>query len=242
MPRILRFLFLPCLLSALCTAQVSTSQLGDIARRLGIGSNNLSDSKINAGLKQALQISAENSVKLVGRKDGYFANDAIKILMPKNLQSLEKGLRVVGYGPKVDSFILSMNRSAEAAAPEARKIFVDAIASMSFDDARHILSGGDTAATDYFKQRTTPQLTAAFRPVVDKTMAENGVTKQYNALVNQYKMIPFGKKQDLDITDYVVGKALDGLFYELGQEERKIRQDPAKQTTDLLREVFGKKK
>ena len=238
MLRTLRFAVTVCLLSIALT-QVSAAQLGDIAKRLGIGTNNLSDSKINAGLKQALQIGAENSVKLVGRKDGYFANNEIKILMPKNLQPLEKGLRMVGYGPKIDDFVLSMNRSAEAAAPAARKIFVDAITSMPFDDARRILSGGDTAATDYFKQKTTPQLTTAFRPVVDKTMADNGVTKQYNALVGQYKALPFAKKQDLDITDYVVGKALDGLFYELGQEERKIRQDPAKQTTDLLKEVFG---
>jgi hypothetical protein len=227
------------LLTNLSLAQVSASQIGDIAKRLGLGTNSLSDSKINAGLKQALQIGAENSVKLVGRKDGYFANAAIKILMPKNLQPWEKGLRMVGYGPKVDDFVLSMNRSAEAAAPAARKIFVDAITSMSFDDARHILTGGDTAATEYFKQKTTPQLTAAFRPVVDKTMADNGVTKQYNSLVGQYKTLPFAKKQDLDITNYVVGKALDGLFFELGEEERKIRKDPAKQTTDLLKEVFG---
>ena len=239
MPRILRLVPTLCLLSTLSLAQVSASQIGDIAKRLGLGSNGLTDSKINAGLKQALQIGAENSVKLVGRKDRYFANNAIKILMPKNLQSLEKGLRVVGYGPKIDDFVLSMNRSAEAAAPAARKIFVDAITSMSFDDARHILSGGDTAATEYFKQKTTSQLTAAFRPVVDKTMAENGVTKQYNALAGQYKALPFTKKQDLDITNYVVGKALDGLFYEVGEEERKIRQDPAQQTTNLLKEVFG---
>jgi hypothetical protein len=228
-------------MTAVASAQISSSQIGDIAKRLGLGATTLSDSKINAGLKQALQIGAENSVKLVGRKDGYFGNQAIKILMPKNLQSLEKGLRVVGYGPKIDAFILSMSRSAEAAAPAARKIFVDAITSMSIDDARHILTGGDTAATEYFKQKTTPQLTTAFRPVVDKTMAENGVTKQYNALVGQYKSLPFAKKQNLDITDYVVGKALDGLFYEVGEEEKKIRKDPAKQTTDLLREVFGHK-
>src|ERR1041384_7270597 len=226
-------------LSTISFAQVSTSQLGDIAKRLGLGANNLTDSKISAGLKQALQIGAENSVKLVGRKDGYFANNAIKILMPKNLHPLEKGLRMVGYGPKIDSFVLSMNRSAEAAAPAARKIFVDAITSMSIDDARHILSGGNTAATDYFKEKTTAQLTTAFRPVADKTMAENGVTRQYNSLVAQYKMLPFARNQNLDITNYVVGKALDGLFYELGDEERKIRQDPAKQTTDLLKEVFG---
>ena len=237
--RILRLVLTLLLLSSISLAQVSASQLGDIAKRLGLGSNNLTDGKISAGLKQALQIGAENSVKLVGRKDGYFANNAIKILMPKNLHPLEKGLRMVGYGPKIDSFVLSMNRSAEAAAPAARKIFVDAITSMSIDDARHILTGSDTAATEYFKQKTTPQLTSAFRPVVDKTMAENGVTKQYNALVGQYKSLPFAKTQNLDITDYVVGKALDGLFYEVGEEEKKIRQDPAKQTTDLLKEVFG---
>jgi hypothetical protein len=235
-----RYLSLFLLLATLSSAQLNTGQFGDIAKRLGLG-NNLSDSKINAGLKQALQIGAENAVKSTGRKDGYFGNAAIKILMPKNLQSLEKGLRVVGYGPKIDDFVLSMNRSAEAAAPAARKIFVDAITSMTFDDARQILSGGDTAATDYFKRKTTPQLTAAFHPVVDKTMAENGVTRQYNALVGQYKTLPFARKQDLDITDYVVGKALDGLFYEVAQEERSIRKDPAKQTTQLLKDVFGRR-
>ena len=221
------------LFMTLSFVQISVGQVDEIARRLGLGAG-LSDSKINAGLKQALQIGAENSVKLVGRPNGYFGNAAIKILMPSNLRSLEKGLRLVGYGPKVDDFVLSMNRAAEAAAPAARKIFVEAITSMSFDDARRILSGGDTAATDYFKGKTTPQLTAAFRP------AKNGVTRQYNALVEQYKAIPFANNQDLDISSYVVTKALGGLFYELGEEERKIRKDPAAQTTSLLREVFGR--
>jgi len=227
------------LLTCLSPAQVTLGQAGDLAKRLGLGGN-LSDSKINAGLKQALQIGAENSVKLVGHKDGYFGNAAIKILMPKNMQTLEKGLRMVGYGPRIDGFVLSMNRSAEAAAPAARKIFVDAITAMTFEDARQILSGDDTAATEYFKRKTTAQLTAAFRPVVDKTMAQNGVTQQYNALVGQYKTLPFAKNENLDITDYVVGKALDGLFYEVAQEERSIRKDPAKQTTNLLKEVFGR--
>jgi hypothetical protein len=215
----------------------SLGQAGEIARRLGLGSE-LSDSKISSGLKQALQIGAEQSVKVTGRPDGFFGNPDIKILMPGNLRSLEKGLRMLGYGPKVDSFVLSMNRAAEAAAPAARKIFIDAITAMTFDDARRILSGGDTAATDYFKLKTTPQLTAAFRPVVERTMATNGVTQQYQALVAQYKSMPFAKNQDLDISHYVVSKALDGLFYELGQEERKIRKDPAAQTTNLLKEVF----
>ena len=126
-------------------------------------------------------------MKLTGRPNGYFSNPDIKILMPSNLRTLEKGLRMVGYGPKVDDFVLSMNRAAEAAAPAARKIFIDAITAMSFDDARRILSGGDTAATNYFKEKTTPQLTVAFRPVVEKTMSKNGVTQQYNSLVSQYK-------------------------------------------------------
>jgi Protein of unknown function (DUF4197) len=223
------------LITAFANAQVS-----EIARQLGLGSQ-LSDTKISSGLKQALQIGADQAVKVTGRPDGYFANQEIKILMPSNLRPLEKGLRMIGYGPKIDDFVLSMNRAAEAAAPAARKIFIDAITAMTINDARGILSGGDTAATNYFKEKTTPQLTSAFRPVVERTMAKNGVTQQYNALAQQYKSIPFAKNQDLDISHYVVSKALDGLFFELGQEERKIRKDPAAQTTNLLKEVFGRR-
>ena len=229
--------------SSICffLATVSFAQIGDISKRLGLGNQSeFSESKVASGLKEALQVGAENAVKLIGKQDGYFGNDAIRILMPKNLQPVEKGLRTMGYGPKVDAFILSMNRSAEAAAPAAKKIFGDAILSMSFDDARKILSGGDTAATDYFKRKTSEDLTVAFRPVVEKTMGENGVTQQYKDLAGQAQNIPFLKSPNLDITQYVVSKALDGLFYTLGQEERKIRKDPAAQTTKLLREVFGR--
>jgi hypothetical protein len=225
--------------SVLWMVTVSSGQVGEIARQLGLGTK-LSDSKISSGLKQALQIGAEEAVKLTGRPNGYFGNSAIKILMPNNLRPLEKGLRMMGYGPKVDDFVLSMNRAAEAAAPAARKIFIDAITAMTINDARGILSGGDTAATNYFKEKTTPQLTAAFSPVVERTMAKNGVVRQYDALTAQYKSIPFANHEDLDISHYVVSKALDGLFYELGEEERKIRRDPAAQTTALLREVFGR--
>lgn len=210
-----------------------------VTKQLGRGSQStLSDSKIASGLKEALQVGAGNAVKLTGHPDGYFGNDVIKILLPKNLRPIEKGLRAVGYGPKVDEFVLSMNRAAESAAPAARKIFGDAILSMSFDDARKILSGGDTAATDYFKSKTTDQLTAAFRPVVEKTMDQNGVTQQYKRLVGQAQTIPFMKTRNLDVTNYVVSQALNGLFYMLGQEESKIRKDPAAQTTNLLKQVF----
>jgi Protein of unknown function (DUF4197) len=215
-------------------------QFEELAKRAGLGiTSGLSESKVASGLKQALQVGATNAVTITGQPNGYFGNEAIKILMPNDLRPLERGLRAVGFGPKIDEFILSMNRSAEAAAPAAKKIFVDAILAISFDDARKILSGNDTAATDYFKERTTGQLTEAFEPVVKKVMAQNGTARQYNALAEQYKSIPFAKSQNLDIDHYVVTKALDGLFYELAEQEKQIRKNPAARTTALLKQVFG---
>lgn len=229
------------IIASLVVPVLAFSQAGEISQRLGLGNQSgLTDSKLASGLKEALRVGTENAVKLTGRRDGYFANDAIKILMPASLRPFEKGLRALGYGPKLDGFVLSMNRSAEAAAPSARKIFGDALLSMSFEDARKILSGGDTAATDYFKSKTSAQLTEAFRPVVEKTMSANGVAQQYNDLLGQAQTIPFIRSQKLDITQYVVSRALDGLFYTLGQEEKKIRKDPVARTTSLLKEVFGR--
>src|SRR5437870_12770972 len=134
----------------------------------------LSETKITAGLKEALQIGAQNAVKATGRTDGYLANHAIKILMPDELRRAERTLRAVGFGEQVDDFILSMNRAAERAAPAALSIFFDAASAMTFDDARRILKGGDTAASDYFKTRTTEKLTVAFRPTVKQAMNEVG--------------------------------------------------------------------
>lgn len=225
------------LLSSACTADTQGEQL---AKRAGLpDGNQLSESKVASGLKEALEVGAQNAVKIVSKTDGYFGNAPIKILMPNDLRPLERGLRAVGFGSKIDQFVLSMNRSAEAAAPAARQIFVDAILAMSFDDARRILSGNDTAATGYFKEKTTGRLTEAFAPVVQKTMAQNGTARQYNALVDQYKSIPFAKSQNLDIDHYVVAKALDGLFYEVAEQEKQIRENPAARTTSLLKEVFG---
>ena len=200
----------------------------------------LSDVKIGSGLKEALKVGAENTVNLTGKTDGYFLNQAIKILMPEKLQTLEKGLKMVGYGPQIEEFVLSMNRAAEQAAPYAKQIFWDAIGEMSFEDARKILTGNDTAATQYFKDKTTGKLTTAFQPVVEKSMNEVGVTRQYNELLGRYQTIPFVKSETLDINRYVVSKALDGLFHVLGEEERKIRTNPAARVTDLLKEVFAK--
>ena len=223
------------------TVRPASAQLDQLLKGLGIGRpSGLSEAKIGSGLKEALKVGTESTVKLTGRADGYFMNQAIKILMPEKLQTLEKGLRLVGYGPQVDEFILSMNRAAEQAAPHAKKIFWDAIGEMTFDDAGRILNGSETAATEYFKSKTTDKLAAAFRPVVDRTMNEVGVTRQYKALVAQYQIIPFVKSEVMDIDQYVVTKSLDGLFYVLGEEERKIRTNPAARVTDLLKEVFAK--
>jgi hypothetical protein len=235
----IRALILAAALVLFCGS--ARAQLDELEKRAGLGgASGLSESKVASGLKQALQVGSENAVKIVGKPNGYFGNEAIKIVMPKELKALESGLRVVGFGPKIDEFILSMNRSAEAAAPAARKIFIDAILAMSFDDAKRILSGNNTAATEYFKEKTTGQLTDAFTPVVKKTMEENGVVRQYDSLTEQYKSIPFANSQSLNIDHYVVSKALDGLFYELAEQEKLIRTNPAARTTDLLKEVFAR--
>jgi len=200
----------------------------------------LSDARVASGLKEALQVGTQNAVSLTGRPDGYFKNAAIKILMPSQLQPVEKELRAVGYGPQVDELILSMNRAAERAAPAAKPIFLDAITAMSFDDARKILTGSQTAATEYFKGKTSEKLTVAFQPVAAHTMNEVGVTRQYKELMGQAQSIPFLKAQAFDLDRYVVAKSLDGLFYVLGQEEQKIRTNPAARASDLLKQVFGK--
>jgi hypothetical protein len=232
---------LTIVLVLLFTALPASAQLDRIFKGLGIGQKaGLSDAKIGSALKEALKIGTENAVNLTGKKDGYFLNQAIKILMPEKLRTLEKGLRAVGYGPQVDEFVLSMNRAAERAAPSAKQIFWDALGEMTFEDARKILSGNETAATDYFKGKTTDKLTTAFRPVVDKAMNEVGVTRQYNELMDRFHAIPFVKKETFDLDSYVVTKALDGLFHVLGDEEKKIRTNPEARVTDLLKEVFGK--
>jgi Protein of unknown function (DUF4197) len=223
-------------------AAPASAQVEQLLRGLGglAPQSGLTDAKVASGLKEALQVGTQNAVNLTGKTDGYFQNQAIKILMPEKLRTLESGLRAVGYGPKVDEFILSMNRAAERAAPAAKQIFWDAIGAMSFDDARKILSGGDTAATEYFRAKTTDKLAGAFRPTVEQATNEVGVTRQYKDLVGRYQAIPFAKSESLDVDGYVVDKALAGLFHVVGEEEKKIRTNPTARVTDLLKEVFGK--
>jgi hypothetical protein len=200
----------------------------------------LSNEKIISGLKEALEVGTENTVQLTGNVDGYLKNEAIKILLPEKLQSMDKALRMVGFGPQIDEFVVSMNRSAEQAAPLAKPIFTEAVTNMTFEDGKKILNGGDTAATDYFKEKTKGKLAEAFKPKVTEAMDQVGVAAQYKSLVGEYTSLPFVNAEQFDLDNYVVGKSLDGLFYTLAQEEQKIRTNPAARVTDLLKEVFAK--
>jgi hypothetical protein len=193
-----------------------------------------------SGLKEALVIGAENAVQAVSKTDGYFSNQMVKILLPDKIQKVADIVAKLGFQKQVDHFILSMNRSAEAAAPKANALFVEAIKTISFDDARKILQGGDTAATQYLKEKTSKKLYDEFKPVVISNMNKVGVTKAYKDMMAPYESLPFTSKEVMDLDHYVTNKALDGLFLMVGEEEKKIRTNPAARVTSLLKTVFGK--
>lgn len=194
-----------------------------------------------AGLKEALSIGTNNAILSVSKVDGYFKNEAIKILLPKNIQNVANILSKIGYQKEVDEFVLSMNRAAERAAPKARDIFITAIRDMTIEDAIKILNGGDTAATDYFKSKTFDKLYDSFKPIISKSMNEVGTTKAYKNLTDKYlAAVPFSGTESFNLDHYVTTKALDGLFYMVALEEKKIRTDPAARVTELLRKVFGR--
>ncbi len=200
----------------------------------------LDESTIVSGLKDALSIGTKNAVALVSKPNGYFGNEAIKILLPDKIEKAAELLGKLGYQKQVDEFILSMNHAAEKAAPKAASYFGDAIKGMSIEDARKILSGGNTAATDFFKSKTSTKLYDEFKPSVSESMNQVGVTQKYNAMMDKVPAVPFAKPESFDLNHYVTTKALDGLFHMVGQEEQKIRTNPVAQTTDLLKKVFGK--
>lgn len=241
----MRLVFLLTLALSLCCSTSAVAQLDEILKQADDSlqhrdTSGLSDTKIIAGLKQALQVSTSKAVALTGRPDGFLKNDAIKIVLPPRIEAVGRALRMIGMGSKVDELEVGMNRAAEQATPQAKQIFLAALRKMTFDDARKILTGNDTAATDYFKRTSTPDLTTAFAPIVHTSMEHVGVVEQYDRIINT---APGGSTiaSQFDLDKYVVGKTLDGLFYMLGEQEKKIRKNPAAQTTQLLKEVFGKR-
>ncbi|MBS1598007.1 MAG: DUF4197 domain-containing protein [Bacteroidetes bacterium] len=207
----------------------------------GGGSGSLSSDDIVSGLKEALTIGAQKSAGKLSTVDGFFKDAAVKILLPEQAQKVEKTLRNLGMGKMVDDAILSVNRAAEDAAKSASPIFVSAVKKMTVQDGLGILRGADTAATFYLKKTTTPDLAAAFRPVIDTSLQKTGATKYWKDVFETYNKLPTTmKKVDTDLSSYVTQKAMDGIFYYVAQEEIKIRKDPAAQVTDILKKVFGK--
>ncbi len=205
------------------------------------GTTGAADDKTNlAGIKEALAVGTEKAVKSLSKPNGYFANAAVKILMPPSIQKVADLARQFGFEKKVDEFVLSMNRAAEAAAPRAARFFGDAIRAMDVEDVRGILTGGDTAATEFFRRKTGDQVHDAFKPVITQKVNQVGATRAYQDLASKLQGLPFGSSHSLDLDEYVTGKALDGLYFMVGEEEKKIRSNPLARTTELLRKVFGR--
>jgi hypothetical protein len=206
----------------------------------GVSPSGRDPSTIVSGLKEALAMGTENAVRSLSKTDGFFGNRMVKILLPEKIRNAADVVAKLGYREQVDGFVLSMNRAAEAAVPGAAALFAEAVRTMSFDDARRILNGGDTAATEYFRSRTYRKLYDAFKPAVVSSMNGVGVVKAYRDMIAPYESLPLVPKESLDLDHYVTSKALEGLFLMVGMEEKKIRTDPAARVTDLLKTVFGR--
>ncbi len=223
---------------AACTQQQFNQTLNDV---LGSSGTPLSKEEVVAGLKEALVKGITNGSAKASILDGYFGNPKIKIPFPPEAVKAENTLRDLGLGNEVDKFVKTLNRGAEEAAKEAKPIFVTAITSMTISDAWGILKGDKNAATEYLKRVTTAQLTAKFQPVVHNALQKVSATKYYGDLATKYNKIPLVKKINPELDDYATGKAIDGLFTLIAEEEAKIRENPLARTTDLLKKVFGQR-
>ncbi|HZG99457.1 MAG TPA: DUF4197 domain-containing protein [Flavisolibacter sp.] len=222
-------------------AKDTSANKGSLLNKVkGIGGtkNSLTSEEIISGLKEALTTGTQRGTQKLSAVDGFFKDAALKILMPEEAVKAEKKLRNIGMGSLVDNAILSMNRAAEDAAKEAAPIFLNAIKGITIQDGLGILKGGNNAATEFLKGRTVASLTEAFRPVVENSLKKVDATKHWNLVFSNYNKVSI-QKVNPDLAAYVTEKALAGIFYQVGQEELKIRKDPAARATDLLKKVFA---
>lgn len=197
----------------------------------------LSNQEAATGMRDALVQGAGKAVELLGRPGGFLENPKVKIPLPDTLRRVESGLRLMGMKKEADELVVSMNRAAESAVPEAQALLVDAVKKMSLQDAKRILTGGDTAATDYFRRATSAQLTQRFLPIVTQWTEKVGLAQQYNGLVERGAQLGLVGK-DERIENYVTRKALDGLYLTIGEQERALRRDPVGATTGAAKKVF----
>ena len=203
------------------------------------GLDEITNAEAVRGLRQALNDGSATAVVKLSVENGFFGNPKVRIPLPPSLQRVERGLRAFGMRREADELVLSMNRAAEAAVPEARQLLTDAVKKMSVQDAKRILTGGDTAATEYFQRTTRSQLGQRFLPIVKKATDNVGLAQQYNALAGQAAALGLVKEGEASIERYVTQKALDGLYLMIGEQEKAFRKDPVSASSDIVRKVFG---
>lgn len=228
------------LMSLAFASVFSCDTLNSIIGDGGSGVNPLTNDQIILGLKEALNKGVKSGVNVLSVKDGFFKNAAVKILFPPEAQKVEKTLRDVGAGKLVDVAVEKLNRAAEDASGKAVDIFVGAITKMTINDAMGILMGDKNSCTEYLKKTTSKELYTSFNPVIDKSLNAVGASDAWSSVISKYNMVPFVQKVNPDLDDYVTNKAMDGVFMMVEKEERAIRKDPVKRTTDLLKRVFAK--
>lgn len=199
----------------------------------------LSNQETAGGLKDALIQGAGTAVGKLGVTDGFLGNPKVKIPLPDSLKKAEKAMRMFGMGKQADDLVVRMNRAAEAAVPEAKTLLVDAVKKMSLQDAKGILTGGDDAATQYFKKTTSPQLTDKFLPIVKKATEDVALAQQYNKFAKAGAKFGLVKEDQTNLEQYVTQKALDGLYLMMAEEEKAIRKDPLAASSSLVKKVFG---
>ncbi|MEO0884275.1 MAG: DUF4197 domain-containing protein [Pseudomonadota bacterium] len=216
------------------------SVFGDVVSGLGGASvGGLTNAEIDAGLREALTIGTERVSSQLGATDGFFGDDRIRIPLPGRLGELQDQLGKVGLSAPLDDLQLRMNRAAEASMPEARRLVISAVQSITLEDAIGILNGGDTAATDFLRGRTEVSLSDAFRPYINAALADSGSFQTLDSVTSRYGLSAVSNDLRDDMTDHAVSLGLDGVFYYVGQEEQRIRENPVARTTELLRKVFG---
>lgn len=198
-----------------------------------------SNTEIASGLKQALEFGVNEGVDLLGEKDGFFRDQAVRILLPNEIQQVDQALRKVGLSALADEGLKVLNRAAEDAVVEAKPIFVSAIRGLTFQDAMGILTGGDQAATNYLQNRTTAQLTTAFQPKIANSLDKVGANEIWGEIITKYNAIPLVQPVNPNLTEYVTQKTIDGLFTKVGMKEKSIRNDLGARTTPLLQKVFA---
>jgi len=199
----------------------------------------LSEGDAASGVRAALERGANAAVSLLGRGDGFLGNPKVRIGLPGFLNDAARLLKATGQGKRVDELVTAMNRAAEAAVPEARTLLVAAVKTMSVEDALKIVRGGDTSVADFFSTKTRQPIGLKFLPIVARATEKVSLARKYDAVAGKAAGLGLLKKEDADLKGYVTGKALDGLYFMIGEEEKKIRRDPVATGSAILRKVFG---